>query len=194
MGLTHLLEALERDAQREIDRLSAAARAEADGIAAESNTRLAKRRRQELDEVDRRHSFELEQALTAARRAGHRTVLEAGQRLQQRLFDCVRGLLPGALDQETYQKKALPAALDRARAALGEGPVTIRCTPSLRSVIEALGTTTGISVVADDAVGSGFIMQVTDGSVDVIDTLEERLERRRPELTRWMVEQLGAGK
>jgi hypothetical protein len=36
-------------------------------------------------------------------------------------------------------------------------------------------------------------VQATDGSVDVVDTLEERLERRRTELTRRLFEQLGAG-
>lgn len=192
MALTHLLDALERDARTEIDRLGATARAEADGIRAESATRLGERRRLALEELDRQHRYELEQALTAARRAGRRAVLEARQRLLQRVFDAVHGLLPGALGLDSY-RRSLPAVLRGALAALGEGPVVIRCTPALRPLLEALERPAGTSVVSDDTVGSGFRVQATDGSVDVVDTLEERLERRRTELTRRLFEQLGAG-
>jgi len=190
MGLTHLLDALERDARSEIDRLSAAARAEADGITAESATRLGERRRLALEELDRQHSYELEQALTAARRAKRRAVLESRQRLLQRVLDAAHGLLPGALDLDSY-RRSLPAVLQGALAALGEGAVVIRCTPALRPLLEALQRPAGTSVVSDDTVGNGFLVQASDGSVDVVDTLEERLERRRTELTRRMFEQLG---
>src|SRR5690242_8587920 len=117
MGLTHLLDALERDARSEIDRLSAAARAEADGITAESATHLGERRRLALEELDRQHSHELEQALTAARRAKRRAVLESRQRLLQRVLDAAHGLLPGALDLDSY-RRSLPAVLQGALAAL----------------------------------------------------------------------------
>jgi vacuolar-type H+-ATPase subunit E/Vma4 len=190
MGLTHLLDALERDARAEIDRLGAAARAEADGITAESSTRLGERRRRALEEFDRQHRYELEQALTAARRAKRRAVLESRQRLLQRVFDAVHGLLPGALDLDAY-RKSLPAVLGGALAALGEGPVVIRCTPAIRPLLDTLERPAGTSVVSDDTVGNGFLVQATDGSVDAVDTLEERLERRRTELTRRMFEQLG---
>jgi vacuolar-type H+-ATPase subunit E/Vma4 len=190
MGLTHLLDALERDARAEIDRLGAAARAEADGITAESATRLGERRRRALEEFDRQHRYELEQALTAARREKRRAVLESRQRLLQRVFDAVHGLLPGALDLDAY-RKSLPAVLGGALAALGEGPVVIRCTPAIRPLLETLERPAGTSVVSDDTVGNGFLVQATDGSVDVVDTLEERLERRRTELTRRLFEQLG---
>ena len=191
MSLSHLLEALERDANKEIDRLRAAARAAADGIAGESDARLGERRRLALEEVARRHRFELEQALTVARRAARHAVLDARQRLQQRVFDRVRAVLPDALGTPPYQT-SLPAALEQALAALGEGPVAIRCTPALGPVIAAVTRTAGATVVPDATAGSGFVMQGTDASVEVVDTLEERLERRRPELTRWMFERLEA--
>jgi vacuolar-type H+-ATPase subunit E/Vma4 len=192
VSLSHLLEALERDAKAEVDRLGAAARAEAEGILAESKTRLSERRRLALEEVDRRHRFELEQALTVARRAGRRAVLEARQRLVQRVVDAAREQLPRALDLEPYCT-ALPAVLERARAALGPGPVVIHCTPAIRARIDGLDHPADVTVVSDETVGNGFVVQVPDGSVDVVDTLEERLERRRPELSRWMFEQLEVG-
>lgn len=192
MGLTHLLEALERDAQGEIDRLRTAARTEADAIAAASTARLDERRRLALEEVDRRQRHELEQALTTARRAARRSVLEARQSLMQRVLAEARGLLSSALRLETYRNE-LPAALALAFSALGEGPVVIRCTPALRESIDALVRTPEVTVVADDSVGSGFLAQVPDGSVAVVDTLEERLERRRPELARWVFAQFGDG-
>lgn len=191
MGLTHLLEALERDAGNEVERLTAAARAEADGITADARARLDERRRVALDEVDRRHRYEMEQALTAARRTGRRTVLEARQRLMQRVLDAVRALLPDALVLPAY-RNSLPGTLQQALAALGEGSLVIHCTPAIRGVIEAIARPPGVSVVPDDSVGNGFVIQVADGSVEVVDTLEERLERQRPELTRRVFEQLAA--
>ena len=191
MGITHLLDALERDAKSEVARLLAEAHAEADRITAASAARQGEQRRLALDEADRHHRHELEQALTTARRARRRAVLEARQRLARRVFDAVHELLPGALDLASYQK-SLPAALEGALAALGDGPVLIRCTPGIRPQLEALERPAGTSVVPDDTVGSGFLVQAADGSVDVVDTLEDRLERRRTELTRRVFEHLGA--
>jgi vacuolar-type H+-ATPase subunit E/Vma4 len=191
MGLTHLLEALERDARNEVERLTAAARAEADGITADARARLDERRRVALDEVERRHRFEMEQALTAARRVGRRTVLEARQRLMQRVLDALRASLPGALALPAY-RDGLPDAVRRALAALGEGSLVIRCTPAIRSTIETIERPSGVSVVPDDSIGNGFVIHVADGSVEVVETLEERLVRQRTDLTRWVFDHLAA--
>ena len=191
MGLTHLLEALERDARNEVERLTAAAHTEAEGITAESRARLDERRRVALEEVDRRHRYELEQALTAARRNGRRSVLEARQRLMGRVFDAVRGVLPDALALPAY-RTSLPSALARALTALGEGALVVHCTPAIHATMESIERPPGVSVVPDDTIGSGFVVRVPDGSVDVVDTLEERFERQRPELTRWVFDQMAA--
>lgn len=189
MGLPHLLEALERDATGEIARLRAAAETEAARITAESAATMAERRRLALDESDRHRRREVERALTVARRAALRAVLEARQRFFDRVFDAVAQQLPAALQLQSY-RESLPAALERALVALGNGPLVIRCTPAILPLLEGLKHRDDVTIVADTKVGNGFLVSVADGAVEVLDTLEERLERQRPQLTRRVLERL----
>ncbi len=190
MGLSHLLEALERDANGEIARLRSAAETEAARITAESTSTVAERRRVASSESERYRRREVERALTVARRAARRAVLEARQRFLTRVFTSVAEQLPAALRLPAYQE-SLPAAVERSLAALGAGPLVIRCTPSMVSLLEGLRKRDDITIIADANVGNGFFVSVPDGTVEVVDTLEERLERQRPRLTRRVLEQLG---
>lgn len=190
MGLSHLLEALERDANGEIARLCSEAEAEAARITAESTSAVAERRRVAASESDRYRRREVERALTVARRAARRAVLEARQRCLIRVLASVAEQLPAALQLPAYQE-SVPAALERALAALGAGPLVIRCPPAMVSLLERFRKRGEITVVADANVGNGFVVSVPDGTVEVVDTLEERLERQRPQLTRRVLEQLG---
>lgn len=190
MGLPHLLEALERDATGEIARLRAAAEAEATRITAESSAAVAERRRMAADQSDRQRRSEVEHALTIARRVARRATLDARQRLLDRVFAAVAEQLPAALQLPAYQQ-SLSAALERALAAVGAGPLVIRCTPTLLSLLEPLRKRDEITIVADPRIGNGFVVRVPDDTLEVLDTLEERLERQRPQLTRRVIAQLG---
>ena len=189
MGLPHLLEALERDANGEIARLHAAAETEVTRITAESSAAVAERRRMAADESDRHRQSEVERALTVARRAARRATLDARQRLLDRVFAAVAGQLPAALQLPAYQQ-SLSAALERALAAVGAGPLVIQCTPALLPLLERFKPD-AITIVADASIGNGFVVRVPDGTLEVLDTLEERLERQRPQLTRRVIAQLG---
>jgi vacuolar-type H+-ATPase subunit E/Vma4 len=190
MGLAHLLDALERDADGEIARLRAAAQTEATRITAESSAAVAERRRVALDESDRSRRSEVERALTIARRAARRAILEARQQLLIRVFATVAEQLPAALHLPAY-RQSLSAALERALAALGAGPLVIRCTPALLPLLERFRKRGEITINADANVGNGYVVAVPDGTVEVLDTLEERLERQRPQLARRVIAQLG---
>lgn len=190
MGLPHLLEALERDANGEIARLLAAAETEATRITTESSAAVAERRRMAADESDRHRQSEVERALTIARRAARRATLDARQRLLDRVFAAVAGQLPAALQLPAYQQ-SLSAALERALAAVGAGPLVIQCTPALLPLLKRLRKPDEVTIVADATIGNGFVVRVPDGTLEVLDTLEERLERQRPQLTRRVIAQLG---
>jgi vacuolar-type H+-ATPase subunit E/Vma4 len=190
MGLSHLLEALERDANGEIARLRAAAETEAARITADSSAALAQRRRVALDESGRHRRHEVERALTVARRAARRAILEARQRCLDHVFAAVTAQLPAALQLPEY-RKSLPAAVERALAALGAGPRVIRCPPSMLPLLDGLGKRDEVTILTDANVGNGFLVSVPDGAVEVLDTLEESLERHRPALARRVLEQLG---
>lgn len=191
MGIAHLLDALERDANSEITRLRAEARAAADRIIADAAAAIEQRRGAVFVEEERRHQHEVEQALTLARRAARLAVLEARERLLDRVFAAARDALPAALAGSAY-RGSLPASLAGALEAVGEGPVVIRCPVTLTGDLERLRPNDQVSVVADERAGNGFRVRSADGAVEVVDTLEDRLDRRRPVLARWILEQLGA--
>jgi vacuolar-type H+-ATPase subunit E/Vma4 len=192
MGLEHLLDALERDANAQIDQLLAQARAEADGVTAAATTALAQRRGAAADARERTRLLEVEQAVTRARRSARRSVLEARERLLERVFTAARSALPAAAASAGY-RAGLPAALAGALAALGDVEAVIRCPESLARDLERLRppATPPVRVVVDPAAGSGLRVASGDGAVEVDDTLETRLDRLRPDLARQVLAQLG---
>jgi len=192
MGLEHLLEALERDANAQIEQLLAQARAEAEGVTAAMTTALAQRRGAAAEARERSRLIEVEQAVTRARRAARRSVLEARERLLERVFAAARGELPAAAAGADY-RAGLSAALAGALAAVGGEEVVIRCPEALVRDLERLRphATPPARVVVDPAAGSGFRVATVDGAVEVDDTLESRLDRLRPELARRVLAQLG---
>jgi vacuolar-type H+-ATPase subunit E/Vma4 len=119
-------------------------------------------------------------------------VLEARERLLERVFAAARGELPAAAAGAGY-RAGLPAALAGALAAVGGAEAVIRCPEALARDLERLRppATPPVRVVVDPAAGSGFRVTSTDGAVEVDETLESRLDRLRPELARRVLAQLG---
>lgn len=192
MGLEHLLEALERDANAQIEQLLAQARAEAENVTASMTAALAQRQGAAAEARERTRLIEVEQAVTRARRSARRSVLEARERLLERVFAAARSELPAAAAGAGY-RAGLPAALAGALAAVGGEEAVIRCPETLVRDLERLRppTTPRARVVVDPAAGSGFHVASADGAVEVDDTLESRLDRLRPELARRVLAQLG---
>ncbi|HJQ66118.1 MAG TPA: V-type ATP synthase subunit E [Gemmatimonadales bacterium] len=189
MGLEHLLEALERDANAQIEQLLAQARAEADRLTAAGSEALQRRRDNAHALGERSRDQEVAHAVALARRGARRSVLEARERLLERVFVAARSALPGAAAGAAY-RAALPAALAGALAAIGNEPAVIRCTQALVADVDRLRPVDRASVVVDPANGSGFRLTTVDGMVEVDDTLEARLERQRPILARLVLGQL----
>lgn len=189
MGLEHLLEALERDASAQIEQLLAHARAEADRLTAAGSAALLRRREDARAVGARSRDQEVEHAVTLARRRARRAVLEARERLLERVFVAARAALPAAAAGAAY-RAVLPAALAGALAALGDEPAVIRCPEALAADVERLRPIDRASVAVDAATGSGFRLTTVDGKVEVDDTLEVRLDRLRPILARRVLAQL----
>lgn len=191
MGLEHLLEALERDADAQVEQVLAQARAEADRITTESTAGLELRRRETTSARDRARVQEVEHAVTLARREARRSILEARERLLERVFASARTELPAAAASPAY-RASLPAALHGALAAVGGAQAVIRCPETLAPDLERARPcgAEAVPVNVDPATGSGFRVTSADGAVEVDDTLEGRLERLRFVLARRVLAQL----
>ena len=189
MGLEHLLEALERDAKAQIEQLLAQARAEADRLTTAGSEALERRRRDAGVVRERSRLQEVEHAVTLARRAARRSVLEARERLLERVFAAACAELPATVASDAYLA-TLPAALAGALSAIGVEPAVIRCPKAISRELQRLVPAGRASVAVDTGVGSGFRLTTTDGAVEVDETLEARLERLRPQLARHVLAQL----
>ena len=191
MGLEHLLEALERDADAQVEQTLAQARAEADRIATESAAALEQRCRETTSARDSARMQEVEHAVTLARREARRSILEARERLLERVFTAARAELPAAAAGPAY-RASLPAALSGALAAVGSDQAVIHCPETLALDLERARPRghKAVAVIVDAAGGSGFRVASADGAVEIDDTLESRLDRLRSILARRVLAQL----
>jgi vacuolar-type H+-ATPase subunit E/Vma4 len=182
MPIAHLLEALEREARAEADRMLEEARATAAGIAREADERLALRRADALGTREAELRAAGEARLGEARQAARRRVLEARHRLLERVFVGTRALFPAAISDPAY-RTALPEHLAEALQAVGEGPAAVRCPEALVPVVRAaVAGRKDLAVQADPAAPPGVTVVTADGVIEVDDTLDGRLERLRPRL------------
>lgn len=192
MALDHLLAALEREARSEADRLLAEARAAAEQTTAASDARLAAQRERSLGARLREQQAELESALSVARLSARHQVLDARERLLDRILAALRAACPAALASEGYQQRA-PERIAAALACIDPvEPVILSGAPPLGTALARAAGQRDVATVQEDAtLGSGFRVATTSGTLVVTDTLEGRIAARRPELARLALHQLG---
>jgi vacuolar-type H+-ATPase subunit E/Vma4 len=181
VSLDHLLHALERQAAETAGAELDAARSEASRIEREATDGLARRTRASLEELEAVLRADAERAIAEARRIGRRRVLEARERLLERIFARAGDIL--ATDQDDTRADRLAQEVRRALGYLGDVPAVVECAPSvlprLRSLLTSLD---GLTVQPDVALPGGFRVRAADGSVVVDHTPERRLAALRPRL------------
>ncbi len=191
MPLDHLLAALERDATAQAERLVAEARATADRLTSAAVEAIECRRGETLGAHEREQRAVVQAALSAARRGARGDVLEARERLLDRVFAAARTALPQALAHPAY-RAALPERLAAALACVEEGgEAAVRVPAALAADVRTAVSGNGLMTVrVDHAAGSGFRLATADGTLEVDDTLETRLDTQRPRLARDVLRQL----
>src|SRR5512134_3599883 len=111
MSLEHLLEALERGAREEADRVLAAARAEAEQIRTGAETAVARRRAEALGTRERALRADAAVRLAAVRREGRGAILDARHGLLERVRATTRERVAAAEGGAESLKVRLHAAL-----------------------------------------------------------------------------------
>jgi vacuolar-type H+-ATPase subunit E/Vma4 len=177
MALEDLIRTRRRDAEQEAAAIQAAAQAEADAIRTRTDQDLAARRGSVLAEREAERRSAVELALSAARHEARRGVLEARARLLDRVFTAARDRFPAAVSAPEY-RDILSRWLAEAIGCLAGRSGTLRGHPALREDLARLAAgRTGITLVDDPGVGSGFRLVSDDGAVEIDATLEDRLTR-----------------
>jgi vacuolar-type H+-ATPase subunit E/Vma4 len=191
MGLDRLLASLEQDARNQADALLAGAREQAARAATEAHARVTRRKSETLAAREHARRTAAELAVARARRAARARVLEARARLLEQVFAAARERLPAAAASAQFLA-AIPERLAVARACFGGAPVVLRCAPTLLGPLRnAVGTADGVTLAADPAVATGFVLVSPDGALAVDETLDTRLAQRRQELAVAVLAALG---
>jgi vacuolar-type H+-ATPase subunit E/Vma4 len=192
MALDDLLAAVEREAERKIAARLAGAWTDAARVAAGSAEHLTRRRA----EAAAARRAELRAAATreveASRRAARRTVLEARERLLDRVFRAALQRLPTAVEGQAYAA-ALADEVAEVLSYFGDELVVLRCPPALEPRVREIASgRSGVTVAADPGLATGLAAESGDGELMVESTLEGRLGRLRPALAIEVLRQAGA--
>lgn len=178
MALDRLVAALESEADAEAQGIVARARAEASAIRARSEKELADRRDAARTDREAEQRATVELALVNVRRDARRIVLEARQRLLDRVLAAARARFPDTLRTPVY-RSGLPGQLGQALGCLGGRKGVLEVHPLIADQLRAsLGAGASVELRSDAGVGSGFRLRSADGTLEVEATLESELARQ----------------
>lgn len=190
MGLPELIARLERDGDARVAEIRARTKAEKDALDAASAALSARHRGEALASRARERRAKLDQELADARQRANAERLAAEYALLERVLARTRELID-VVDAEPAYLAAVSAQLEGALRFVEGQPIVVRCRPSLAAAARAtLATRSDATVeeVADAPVGIRITLR--DGSMEVDDTLLQRLSRMR---TRLAMELIGRG-
>lgn len=193
MSATPLTEQLFRDADAEVARRLAAARAEAARLEAEGAAALDAERREALARRARALGAELDGERAARDRRRHFDLLSAQRRLVERALEVAMRRAPELVVRDDVAE-ALRRMLRRALAYLPEGDGAVRCHPLVLSALHGTDDLRGATIGGDEALAFGFVAESRDRRVRIDATLETLVAREREALSIALVRRHAEGR
>lgn len=188
MGIEELIARLERDADARVAKIRERAKAEKDAIEAASAALSERLRAEALAARARERRVKFDQALAVARQRANAERLAAEYALLERILARTRELI-AVVDVEPEYLAAVPLQLERALRFVEGRPIVVRCRPSIAPAARAaLAMRSDATVEEAPDAPVGIRIALRDGSMEVDDTLLERLSRLR---TRLAIELVG---
>lgn len=182
MSAGPLLEQLYRQADNEVARRLAGARAEADLLEAAGASRLAAKRDDALRARARALGAELERARSERERKRQFDLLAARRRLVDRTIEVAMRRAPECVARPEV-REALQRILRDALAYLPEGEGVVRCHPLVAPVLAGAAALGRTPLVPEEGLPFGFVAESRDGRVRVDATLERLVARAREALS-----------
>lgn len=182
MSATPLTDQLFRDADAEVARRLAAARAEAARLEAEGAAALDAERREALAVRARALGAALDGERSARDRRRHFDLLAARRRLVDRSLEVAMRRAPELVARDDVAE-ALRRIVRRALAFLPAGDGAVRCHPLVLPALQEMDGLGGATIVADEALPFGFVAESRDRRVRIDATLETLVAREREALS-----------
>lgn len=189
MAIENLLASLERRVQEREARIAREAEDAAAELVAAADRAVDAEREAFRREREAALKRDADVAITAARRETTRETLLARERLLERVFTAASATIAD-LARDARYLDTLAERVREARAFVGGREAVVRCTPGLEARLQPLADGMRVEVSAD--VGTGFVIETTDGALAVNDTLERALSRRRADLAARVLERFEA--
>lgn len=182
MSAGPLLQQLFRDADAEVARRLAAARAVAAGLEEGAAARLAAERDDALRARAKSLGAALERERSERERKRQFDLLTSRRRLVDRAIEVAMRRAPEWVGRAEVAQ-ALQRMLRDALAYLPEGEAKVRCHPLLVPALAGADTVGSAPLHAEDGVPFGFVAESRDGRVRVDATLERLVARERERLS-----------
>ena len=180
MALDVLLQAIADDGASEARQIVDAARGEAAALRAAADACVERRITEACAAREAEIRAGLDTRRARAKADARSRVLEARARFMDRIFRDAETALPGCLERSASHE-TLAMLCREALEFLPPGGARIRCRAALAPMIAV--SVPDASVLVDDGVPEGVIVESIDGSCRIDNTLVGRLRRRRPELS-----------
>jgi vacuolar-type H+-ATPase subunit E/Vma4 len=191
MALDALLAALTQEAERAVEQMLTSAHEEAARLRSEAEAQVEQRCAEAITTraSGLKASAEVERA--RAQRAAAVRVVQSRHACLDRVFRAAEEALDTALESPDYA--AAPGAMAAEALEFFSGvPVVVRCRTALvERVRTAMLSSAVASVVADDALAPGVVVEAADQSVIVDNTVGARLRRLRPALSIELLRRIG---
>lgn len=182
MALERLLASLAREADDEAEAVVRGACVRRARALADAESAAATRRARWLAEREQELTAAATVAVESARRATLQRELEARASLLARLFARAAEHLPRRIEAEAV-RRLLARLVSEALASHGGEGALVRSSPGLAEVVaERCGARGGATVAGDAGVGTGAVIVLEGGSLEIDVTLESQLARMRPRL------------
>jgi vacuolar-type H+-ATPase subunit E/Vma4 len=194
MGLPDLISRLEQEARSRVDAMRRDADSDVRAIEAETERAIAEitAGRVERGRVERQPGEQ--RALAQARQQARARELEARYAQIARVLARARALIPDVARSELYAA-AVPQHVGEALSFLNGLRPRVRCHSGFAPIVQTfIDEHHGATVVTDDTLGPGIVVDAADGSVSVDNTLAARLDRDRLRLTIELARKLDDGR
>lgn len=183
MATESLLATLGADTERAVRQIEEGALAEAQRIRTEADARVRRRCDAALatQEAELRTASDAQRA--TARRETRERILQVRNAFLERVFAAVTARLPSILESPS-RAAALQRLVQEAVGYFPSTPAVVRCRRALADRLNGTGPLLGaVSVVPDESVPEGVVVEAVDGSLAVDNTLIGRLRWLRPALS-----------
>lgn len=183
---------LRATAKRTAEAILREARATAEQLAADANRSIGDRRERVLKAKEAEYAAQARRAIAVEKHAAMEAELLAQTRLVERVLERVRARLPEIARSDAY-RSTLAGELHRALEFVEGDDIVVRCADELAGPVrEALRDHPKIGV-EPEAVGPGFVVAGSGGSVLIDGRLETRVDRLAPTLAIEIHSRLGGG-